>query len=47
MPPKAETKNYSFEKPDGKIDCDKAISITATVITMASIIAYFIYLSIR
>jgi hypothetical protein len=54
MPPKienhakqAETKYYSFEKPNGKIDCDKAISITATIITMTSIIAYFIYLAYR
>jgi hypothetical protein len=55
MPPKAEkseinakqTKYYSFEKPDGKIDCDKAISITATIMTMSCIIAYFIYLATR
>lgn len=47
MPPKAETKYYSFEKYDGKIDCDKAISISATIITMSCIIAYFIYIGIR
>ena len=47
MPPKAETKYYSFEKPDGKIDCDKCLSITASIITMSCIIGYFIYLSIK
>jgi len=47
MPPKSETKYYSFDKPDGKIDCDKAISITATIITMSSIVVYFIYLAIK
>ena len=45
MPPKAEIKYYSFEKPNGKIDCDKAISITATIITMTCILGYFIYLA--
>lgn len=45
MPPKAEIKYYSFEKPNGKIDCDKTISITATIITMTCIIGYFIYLA--
>ena len=35
---------YSFkEKPN----CDKVISITATIITMSCIIGYFIYLSIQ
>jgi len=34
-------------KPNGKIDCDKAISITATIITMSSIIGYFIYLAYK
>lgn len=47
MPPKAETKYYSFEKPNGKIDCDRAIAVTATCITISCIIAYFIYLGIR
>lgn len=47
MPPKAETKYYSFDKPDGKINCDKAISITATIISMSCIVAYFIYLAIK
>lgn len=47
MPPKAETKYYSFEKPDGKIDCDKAVAVTATCITMSCIVAYFIYIATR
>jgi hypothetical protein len=47
MPPKTETKYYSFEKPYGKIDCDKAISITATIITMSCIVGYFVYLALR
>lgn len=47
MPPKAEIKYYSFEKPNGKIDCDKCLSITASIITMSCIIGYFIYLSIK
>lgn len=42
-----EIKYYSFEKPSGKVNCDKAISITATIITMSSIIAYFIYLALK
>jgi hypothetical protein len=57
MPPKPDIKyyspsahercEYSFEKPDGKIDCDTALSITASIITMSCIVAYFIYLSLR
>jgi hypothetical protein len=47
MPPKAETKYYSFDKPDGKINCDKFLSITASVITISCIIGYFIYLAIK
>ncbi len=47
MPPKAENKYYSFEKPYGKIDCDKYIATTATCIIMSCIIGYFIYLAYR
>ena len=43
----AEIKYYSFEKPNGKIDCDKAISITVTIISISCIIAYFIYLGTK
>ena len=39
-----EIKYYSFEKPDGKINCDKTLSVVATIISISCIIAYFIYL---
>jgi hypothetical protein len=45
MPPKAENTYVSFSEK--KITCDNVLSVTASIVSISCIIAYFVYLAMR
>jgi hypothetical protein len=45
MPPKAENTYVSFS--DSKVTCDNVLSVTASIVSISCIIAYFVYLAMR